>query len=217
MHLLKPSYEILTPIDRAAILQRLELAGRTCYKSEDKITPDSASKFVGIICERNHESVLEHVSITVRFICDRGVSHELVRHRIASFSQESTRYVNYGKKGIAFIIPPWVDFSPADLSADEVIEAADVDSMFFPKNVWLYSLACAENAYNTLVLAGWKPEQARGVLPNSLKTEVVMTANLREWRHIFKLRCAPAAHPQMRELMLPLQMNLAAALPEVFS
>lgn len=212
MRLIKPSYSLLTPIDRDEILKRLEIAGRTCYKSEDKITPDSASRFVDMICQRNHESVLEHASLTVRFVCDRGVSHELVRHRIASFSQESTRYVNYGKKGVAFIIPPWVSVTEGEFqSLDDGGYCNHTDAL------WLSACLDAEKSYLLLLESGWKPECARSVLPNSLKTEIVVTANLREWRHILKLRTSQAAHPQMRELMQPLHNKLVTELPEVFS
>lgn len=209
MNLIRPYTKILTPIDRSTVLPMLERAGRTCYKSEDKITEDSASKFVGMICQRNHESVLEHVSVSVLFVCDRGVSHELVRHRIASFSQESTRYVNYGKKGMTFILPPWLPDIPEGEykgGAGESIAA----------RLWLNSMEHCEAMYGLLLNQQWKPEQARSVLPNSLKTEVVMTANLREWRHIFRLRTASAAHPQMRELMVPLYNNFRDNLPEIF-
>lgn len=216
MRLIRPSFEILTPIDRDEILKRLELAGRTCYKSEDKITPDSASRFVDMICQRNHESVLEHASLTIRFVCDRGVSHELVRHRIASFSQESTRYVNYAKKGIEFVIPPWIQIEPQLVDMDSVQDFTEDchAEKWYP---WFSALWVAEVSYNKLIASGWKPECARSVLPNSLKTEIVVTANLREWRHILKLRTSMAAHPQMRELMMPLHNKLVAELPEVFS
>lgn len=211
MNVIKPSTHILTSGDRSSILQLLELAGRTCYKSEDRITPDSAAKFVGMICQRNHESVLEHVSVSVRFVCDRGVSHELVRHRIASFSQESTRYVNYGKKGATFILPSWVTDLPEGEYTGHVPSGVSLGSQ-----LWFNAMLQAEINYNLLLNQGWKPEHARSVLPNSLKTEVVVTANLREWRHIFKLRTSSAAHPQMRELMVPLQAQFAQTLPELF-
>lgn len=162
-------------------LETIELAGRTCYKSEDKITEDSAKKFVKNILKRGHESVIEHVSASVRFITNRGVTHELVRHRLCAFSQESTRYVDYQKE-MEFIKPVWKDNSEA-------------------YSLWERFIIEAENNYNILRKLGWRPEQAREVLPNSLKTEIVTTANLREWRHIFKLRTSKAAHPQIRFLM----------------
>lgn len=212
MILIKPSYKILTEIDRPAMLRRIEAAGRTCYKSEAKITEDSAADFVRKIIKSGHESVIEHEFISICFVVDRGVSHELVRHRLASFSQESTRYCNY-KGGVTFIIPPWVNIEPGaycDIPGHEFASNCLMD------NQWYWMMSTAEQTYLALLKLGWTPQQARSVLPNSLKTEIVMTANLREWRHIFKLRCANAAHPQMREIMCPLLDVLKEELPEVF-
>ena len=202
MNIIKPYVEILDALDGAAMIKKIELAGRVCYKSEDKITDGSAEKFVKAIIRRGHESVLEHEKITVRSVCDRGVTHEIVRHRIASFSQESSRYCNYspdGKMGgITFIKPCfWEE-----------------DSQEY--KVWEQAMAQAEASYNALLAMGAKPEEARDVLPNSLKTELVMTANLREWRHFFKLRCAKAAHPQMREVANMLLTKLQAEVPVIF-
>lgn len=205
MKLIRPSYEILTPLDRQTVLKAIEVAGRTCYKSESRTTEDSASAFVSMVCKRNHESVLEHVSMSVRFICDRGVSHELVRHRLTSVSQESTRYVNYEKRQMEFIIPPWCEVAPDSSTA-----------VNFATEVWVQAMESAEAQYCGLLANGWKPEQARSVLPNALKTEVVMTANMREWKHIFHMRTSSAAHPQMRELMFPLQEEMRNLLPEIF-
>lgn len=210
MKLIAPSVEIIAIPQHP--LELIELAGRTCYKSEDKITEGSAEKFVAMIIKRGHESVLEHVSVSARIICDRGVSHELVRHRLASYSQESTRYCDYNDKHITFIIPPWIDLSPGEYDSGTVEEIADDGACR-----WAIQLLDAETAYRLLRrLNGWKPEQARSVLPNSLKTEVVMTANLREWRHFFKLRMNPAAHPQMREIAIPLFHLMKDRIPVVF-
>lgn len=208
MMLLKPSVEILRITEDP--LELIELAGRTCYKSEDKITPESAPKFAEMILKRGHESVLEHASATVRFICDRGVSHEIVRHRIASYSQESTRYCDYEGGHVAFVIPPWVNVEPGEYTASRLAGAASVDKE------WFNAMKDAEDSYRALRTAGWKPEQARSVLPNSLKTEVVMTANFREWRHFFKLRTAPAAHPQMVQVAAPLLRMFQERVPVVF-
>jgi thymidylate synthase (FAD) len=185
------------------VLVFLERIGRTCYKSEDRITVDSGAKFVRRIIDSGHESVIEHASMSVRFICDRGVTHELVRHRLCAFSQESTRYCNYSKNKFGSeitVIEPcfWRD-DPGMLSA------------------WREACERAERAYMDLLTAGAKPEQARSVLPNSLKTEIVCTANLREWRHIFRLRTSERAHPQMREVMRPLLVIARRQLPEVFN
>ena len=204
MKIIEPGYALLFPVElnddvARGMLRHIELAGRTCYKSEDKMTPDSAAKFVRMIIQRGHESVLEHVSITVLFIIDRGVSHELVRHRIASFSQESTRYCNYGKSGeVTFIRPLFFD----DASHAEL--------------TWWDAMKNAEISYLELLKLGAKPQEARSVLPNSLKTEVVTTANLREWRHILRLRTSKAAHPQIRQVMVPLLNELQAKLSPLF-
>lgn len=202
MRIIPPSYEIIAMPDGAELVRTIELAGRTCYKSEDKITDDSAGRFVKMIIKSGHESVIEHSSASVRFICDRGVTHELVRHRIAAFSQESTRYCNYSK----------------DKFGDEITV---IRPLFFKPGSpahqrWEQAMADAEAAYMDLLDAGAKPEEARSVLPNSLKTEIVMTANLREWRHVFRLRCARRAHPQIREIMLPLLSDMHARIPAVF-
>lgn len=202
MKVISPSYEILSMPEGESILKQIELAGRTCYKSEDQITVDSANGFVQRILSSGHHSVIEHVNITVRFICDRGVTHELVRHRLASYSQESTRYANYSKEkfgsGITLIKPLfWQESSPE-------------------YSVWLETMEQLEKAYLELVEIGASPEHARSVLPNSLKTEIVMTCNLREWRHVFSLRCSPAAHPQMRQIMLPLLADFHKRIPVLF-
>lgn len=201
MKIIEPFYSIEAPIpfDAEAIMRRLERAARTCYKSEDKIGPGTADKLIRAILKRGHESVIEHESITVRFICDRGVTHELVRHRLCAFSQESTRYCNYGKVGeVTFIKPLFWN---------------NVFSLF---STWRNAMQHAEDAYLNLLTIGASPQEARSVLPNSLKTEIVTTANLREWRHIFHMRCSSAAHPQMRQLMVPLQKELAGLLPIIF-
>ena len=195
MKIIEARYSIETPIDGAEMLKRIEKAGRTCYKSENRITAESATAFVRMLIERGHESVLEHESITVRFVCDRGISHEIVRHRIASFSQESQRYVRYNGD-IEFINP--------HMPNAKAYEA------------WKELCERAEETYKELLSYGVQPQQARAVLPNSTKTEVVMTANLREWRHFLKLRTATAAHPQMRELTVPLLHELQRQIPVVF-
>lgn len=202
MRVIKPSFEFLQEIDGEEILNRLERAGRVCYKSEDKITDNSAKKFLANIINRGHESVLEHEKITVSIICDRGVSHELVRHRIASYSQESTRYCNYSKEKfgneLTFI-------SPCFWSQD--------DSMYL---LWSKQMQQIENTYNKLIKIGATPQEARSVLPNSLKTQIVVTMNIREWRHFFKLRTDAAAHPQMREVANMLLVEFQKKIPVLF-
>lgn len=189
MKVIDPSFEILNQPSYQDMLRHIELSARTCYKSEDRISEGSAAEFIKRLIKMGHHSVLEHSSISVRFICDRGVSHELVRHRLCSFSQESTRYCNYsGSKfgqEITFIRP-----------------------VFWKKGSLMYktwegAMKEAEKAYLYLLNNGASPQEARSVLPNSLKTDIVVTANLRQWRLVFGQRCASAAHPQMRQSMLP--------------
>jgi thymidylate synthase (FAD) len=201
MFLRKPIFEILTKLNRITILKQIEIAGRTCYKSDSEYTEKTGSEFLKKIIKRGHLSVIEHVNITVKFICDRGVSHELVRHRLCAFSQESTRYCNYSGSGVTFIIPSWFKYEIKESKA---------------KNIWLDAMEQAEKNYFLLIKEGWSPQQARSVLPNSLKTEIVTTANLREWKHIFSLRTSNAAHPQIREIMIPLQTEFKNILPELF-
>ena len=203
MKVIKPSYRILSRVDSESILQSIELAGRTCYKSEDKITNDSAAKFITMILKRGHESVIEHEKITVKFINDRGVSHEQVRHRLCSFSQESTRYVNYTKENKGGEINV-VDIKP-HLKNPEV-----------SFDIWFQAMIDAEQYYKRMIDAGESPQIARSVLPNSLKTEIVITANLRQWREMFRQRTSQAAHPQMREVMRPLLDELKFRLPVIF-
>lgn len=223
MQLLKPSHEIKSVLtyhlsdDEFArnpedSLLLLEEAGRTCYKSEEFMHRDSSKKFVKMILENGHESVLEHSALCVKFICDRGVTHELVRHRLIAFSQESTRYCNYAKKGITFVIPLWCTRIKPGVY---VSPHPNPEWNEFDAN-WFRAMYDAETHYNYLSVLGWSPQQARTILPNSLKTEIVCTANFREWRHIFKLRTSPKAHPQMRELMIPFLTECKKLIPVVF-
>jgi thymidylate synthase (FAD) len=192
-------------------LELIEQAGRTCYKSEDLITPDSARGFVQRIMARGHESVIEHVSASVKFITDRGVTHELVRHRLCAFSQESTRYCNYGGDHLTFIRPVWME-----IKTPVILDGAPIQVDPIPDGAWFQAMSASEAYYKYLLLNGWRPEQARAVLPNSLKTEIVVTANVREWRHIFNLRCSKAAHPQIRELMLSCLVGFWQTVPVLF-
>lgn len=201
MRIIEPSYHIETELDGDAILKRIERAGRTCYKSEARITETSARKFVAMVIRRGHHSVIEHEAASVRFVCDRGVSHEIVRHRLASYSQESTRYCNYSKNRFGNEITV-VDPGPM-LTNDQRV-------------VWTQAMTYAEIHYFAMLEAGASPQIARSVLPNSLKTEIVMTANLREWRHFFSLRAAAPAHPQMRQLACPLLAEFRRLVPVIF-
>lgn len=202
MNIIKPYTEILSEIDGGAMLRNLELCGRICYKSEDRITDNSAEKFISMILKSGHESVLEHEKITVRFVCDRGVSHEIVRHRIASYSQESTRYCNYSKdkfgNELTFIRP--------------LFWAKDSEEYA----LWKSSMQQVEDSYNKLIAMGAKAEEARSILPNSIKTEIAVTMNLREWRHFFRLRTSQRSHPQMREVACELLEKMKNAVPLIF-
>jgi thymidylate synthase (FAD) len=203
MKIINQYYEILSDLDLRKQLKLIELAGRTAYKSEDKITDDSAKEFALMINKRGHEAVLEHSFLSVKFITDRGVSHEIVRHRLCSFTQESTRYCNYSKdkfdNQLTFIWPIWYN-------QEETASA-----------IWLKSISESEIYYLRMLELGWNPQQARSILPNSLKTEIVVSANFREWKHIFQLRAiSKAAHPQMRDLMIPLYNYCKEQLPEIF-
>jgi thymidylate synthase (FAD) len=199
MRIVKPSFIIEDEIDGMAILKKIEKAGRTCYKSES--TENSCNEFVARLIKSGHESVLEHEKITVRIICDRGVSHELVRHRLASFSQESTRFCSYDKERFEGHI--------------SVIEPFPFEDKI-KRGIWKEAMYGAEKAYFELIEQGATPQEARSVLPNSLKTEIVVTANLREWRWILKERTSNKAHPQMREIMRPLLREFQRLIPVVF-
>ena len=202
MKIIEPAFEIIDEINGEELLKKIEKAGRVCYKSEGKITKDSAGKFIQNIIKSGHESVIEHEKVTVKIICDRGVSHEIVRHRIASYSQESTRYCNYANERFGkelTLIKPF--FWEED--SDEY-------------RCCLETMQKIEESYNYLIEKGVKPQEARSLLPNSLKTEIIVTMNLREWRHFFKLRTTLRAHPQMREIACALLDELKKQIPIVF-
>jgi len=202
MKIIEPSVELVDDFDAVAIMKKIEWAGRVCYKSEGNIKSDSAEKFIRGIIKRGHESVIEHAAISFKIICDRGITHELVRHRIASYSQESSRYCDYsaGKFGgeLTFI-------KPCFWSED--------DENF---QLWKETMTQLEKNYLAMRALGAKPEEARSILPNSLKTEIFVTMNLRELRHFLKLRTAPAAHPQMRQIAMKIFKILVEKLPAVF-
>lgn len=197
----------MTPESINQMYQNIEAAGRTCYKSEDKITPESSRKFIRGLIKRGHEAMIEHASMTVRFTVDRGVSHEIVRHRIASFAQESTRYCNYSHDKFGNEISV---INPCFFIGAENIAKLDE---------WVAAMNDAERHYFKLLEFGATPQEARSVLPNSLKTEIVVTMNMREWRHFFKLRAAGttgAPHPQMVEVALHLLRRCQELMPELF-
>ena len=241
MKLVKASYEILEPnLDwrgdcskpSDVIYKQIERAGRTCYKSEDKITNESAEKFVRSCVKRGHEAMLEHASMTVKFICDRGISHEIVRHRIASYAQESTRYCNYSQdkfgNEITVIEPSFFFDIPEGRRAairdylDVIIKCIDISELNDHERaygIWYFSCKRVETDYFDLLNCGLTAQEARDILPTSLKTEIIVTMNMREWRHFLKLRAAGTTgkpHPQMQEIAVPLLKELREKLPALF-
>ena len=199
MEIIKPSFEILGQINGEEIIKKIELAARNCYKSEEHIGDiERTKKFISGIIKSGHESVIEHCSISARVICDRGVSHEIVRHRIASYSQESTRYCNYKTKGLVFIKPCfWEE-----------------DNVNYTN--WFDLMMLIEQKYNAMIYFGATPQEARSILPNSLKTEIIMTLNLRSWRNFFKQRTSNHAHPQIREIARPMLDEFKRLIPVIF-
>lgn len=206
MKIIEPSVQILNPPNYQQMLAHIELAARTCYKSEDKISEGSAEELIKRLINSGHHSVLEHCNISVRFVCDRGVSHELVRHRLCSFSQESTRYCNYAG-----------DKFGRELTFIRPVFWSDPHTQWKLLSHWKRSMEYAEDTYFTMLKNGASPQEARSVLPNSLKTEIVVTANIRQWRNMLEQRCAPAAHPQMRQVMLALLGEFYERYPVFFS
>lgn len=202
MRVIEPEISLESYINGQEVMKHIEKAGRVCYKSEDKVTEDSAESFIRNILKRGHESVIEHISVTVKIICDRGVTHEIVRHRIASYSQESTRYCNYSQdkfgNELTFIKPSFWN----------------IDSDQYKS--WEKVMKVVEEEYFRLLKMGASPQEARSILPNSLKTEIFVTMNLREWRHFLKLRTSKAAHPQMREIAIQIYNELNSRLPVIF-
>lgn len=218
MNIVNATYKILTPISKGGIdeLKRIEKIGRVCYKSEDRISEDgeSARKFVKMLINAGHEAMIEHSTLSVMFTVDRGVSHELVRHRIASFAQESTRYVNYSK-----------DKFKNEINVINVTHGIQLDNKMNKFGTliieailseWYKAMEDAERHYMKMTELGATPQIARSVLPSSTKTDITITANYREWRNFFKLRAAPDAHPQMREIVIPLLKEVKEKIPVIF-
>ena len=201
IRIVSPSWEVLTPLDGERILKSIETIGRTCYQSARNTTDDSCYRFVKMLIERGHEAMIEHEIITVRFSVDRAIQNEMVRHRLCSLAVESTRFVNYSLEknghGISVILPPTIKKGTREY------------------DMWVNAMQTSSDMYFELLKSS-RPEIARSVLPLALKTEIVMTANLRQWRNVFKLRCDGAAHPQMRQVMLPLLSYLKKQVPVVF-
>lgn len=223
MKIIDQSYTISLLAPFNIQLKQVEDCGRVAYASEDKIAEGSSKEFAKMIMGRNHGAVIEHSTMTVKFITDRGVSHELVRHRLASFTQESTRYCSYDKNKfgneITVIRPSWFDKQKlhditTPLQLGYVLDETTIDPVYF---AWVQSMLFAEEKYLYLRSLGQTAQEARTVLPNSLKTKIAMTTNFREWLHVFKLRAvSKAAHPQMRDLMIPLYNECRTLCPEIF-
>ena len=191
---IEQSYEILdmTPDPVGAIAR----AARTCYRSEANASAENDVRLVRRLIESGHEAMVEHAWLSVRFRTDRGVSHEIVRHRLFSFAQESTRYCNYDGRGFEFILPVGISCSE------------DATMRMLCRH--------AAQTYSALVDNGTTPEIARAVLPNATATTIVVSGNLREWRHALRLRTDSHAHPQIRALMTPLLAELREKMPVVF-
>lgn len=209
MKVVEPSFKILTYTSPSGTdeLKYIEQIARVCYKSEDRITIDgtSARAMAKSLSDKQHTAMMEHSLLSIKFVCDRGVSHELVRHRHMSFAQESTRYCNYSKgkfdNEITVVRPFWAN--PGTPEYD----------------TWYDACFAAEGAYMSLLGYGWTPQQARDVLPHSLKTEIVMTGNYRAWYHFFELRACDKtgpAHPQMNQLAVPALLEVKRRIPVVF-
>jgi thymidylate synthase (FAD) len=200
MKIIPQSHEWITPLNRDVTMQRIERIARTCYQSEDAIKPGSDSKMVAMLCKNHHYAMVEHISLTIKFITDRGVANEIVRHRIGSYAQESTRYCNYNK----------------DKFGNE-ITVIDHGYINEKRSYWITGCENAERAYFAMLTVGATPEEARDVLPLCLKTEIVCTWNLREWHEVLRLRTAKDAHPAIRALMIPVLKELQAVYPEIFN
>jgi thymidylate synthase (FAD) len=214
MKTIKPGYIIETDTNKKELLKQIEKIGRTCYKSENKITEESAEKFVSSLIKNGHEAVIEHYSITVRFICDRGITHEIVRHRMASYAQESTRYCNYSNDKFGNEINV-IDIA-GGIQLDTKMNNLSPEIIDAIINEWLNAMKDAEEHYMKMLELGSTAQIARSVLPTSVKTEIVVTINLREWRHFFNLRAHISAHPQMRELAVPLLDEFKTFIPRIF-
>ncbi len=189
--------------DSTQIMKNLERACRTCYRSEDKITEDSYKKLLTNCITRGHESILEHEKVTIRMCCDVGVYKDLTRHRHASFSIESTRYCNYSKGKFG--------------SGVKVIKPCNIDEKSDLYREWLRAMDWVDIYYTSMSTQGATPDQMRMILPHSTAAEVVMTANIREWKHILNLRCSKHTHPAVRQVLIPLLLKFKEDMPEIFA
>ncbi len=209
---IKQYVEIVGPIDSGdTILKKLEMVGRTCYRSEEKITPESSIGFIQKILKMRHLSIIEHYSISLRLVTNKAITHQLVRHRISSYAQESQRFVDYNKKGMTFILP--VDYYMFEtFIRTGVTTKAEPSSLFR----WLNNIARSEDDYKAMREDGSSPQLARSVLSNSVKTEIVVTMNLRSWIHFLEERCGGGADPQIIDLAKQCLVLLNAHVPVIF-
>lgn len=216
MRILKPQHVIIgkDQIEGHKILKHIEKIARTCYKSEDLINDESAEKMIKKLIKMNHLAMIEHASVSVLFTCDRGVTHEIVRHRVASYAQESTRYVNYSKDKFGNEIG-YIDIA-GGIALDTKMKDIPVETIDAIISEWNQACIDAEKHYMKMLELGATPQIARSVLNNSTKSDINVTMNLREWRHFFELRCDSPAHPQMRELVIPLLKEMSEVIPIVF-
>lgn len=215
MKIIQPEVYI-SQYDGVAIMKNIEKACRTCYRSEGNITDDSYKTLLKNCINRGHESVLEHEKITVKLICDIGVYKDLTRHRIASFSIESTRYCNYGKdkfdNEIRFIQPIYYNDAWQIANYDGQAMTEEEQKCYY----WYNCMLNIEETYLDMAKLGCTPDEMRMILPHSTAAEVVMTANIREWKHILELRCSKAAHPAVQQVMIPILLNFKENMPVIF-
>lgn len=233
LKIVKPYAKIMGPESLAGALSRIEYAARISHGSEDAQTADSAERFIrAVVIQHGDWSVVEHVSASVEFLVDRGITHEIVRHRIASYTQSSTRFINYAKKMPPSFIYPQVgvycEYCERGNEPVPTMKSQPTDSPWihdfgdtFPKDClfdqsWLNAIQTSESEYRTLLNAGWRPQEARSVFPNALSSKIMMSCNLRSWRHFFLMRTSKEAHPQMRQVTIPLLAEFQRLAPVLF-
>lgn len=229
MNIVQPYAKVIEPELLSQALQRIEAAARISHRSEDGQTADTAEKFIrAVVLQHGDWSVVEHVSVSVEILTDRGITHELVRHRIASYTQESTRFVNYAKKmPPSFIYPkPGVVCTKCIVTCDDHSCYAEEHGYVYQHDIggapcaydgdWLHDIYEAELAYKRLLAKGWRPQEARSVFPNALASKILMTCNLRSWRHFFLMRTSKEAHPQMRQVTISLLAEFQRLVPVLF-